>query len=49
VRWESGGKGEYTLEAIERPDRGTTIVLQLRGDEDDLLNAWRLRSIIEKY
>ncbi|MGD0557050.1 MAG: molecular chaperone HtpG [Streptosporangiaceae bacterium] len=49
VRWESDGKGEYTLETIERPDRGTTIVLQLRDGEDDLLNGWRLRSIIEKY
>ena len=49
VRWESDGKGEYTLETIERPDRGTTIVLHLREGEDDLLNGYRLRSIIEKY
>jgi molecular chaperone HtpG len=49
VRWESDGKGEYTLETIERPERGTTIVLQLRDTEDDLLNGWRLRSIIQKY
>jgi molecular chaperone HtpG len=49
VRWESDGKGEYTLETIERPDRGTTIVLQLREGEDDLVNGWRLRSIIGKY
>jgi molecular chaperone HtpG len=49
VRWESDGKGEYTLETIDRPDRGTTIVLQLREGEDDLLNGWRLRSIIGKY
>jgi molecular chaperone HtpG len=49
VRWESDGKGEYTLETIERPDRGTTIELHLREGEDDLLNGWRLRSIIEKY
>jgi molecular chaperone HtpG len=49
VRWESDGRGEYTLETIERAERGTTIVLQLRDGEDDLLNAWRLRSIIEKY
>ena len=49
VRWESDGRGEYTLETIERPDRGTTIVLHLREGEDDLLNAFRLRSIIQKY
>jgi molecular chaperone HtpG len=48
VRWESDGKGDYTLETAGVPDRGTTIVLHLREGEDDLLNGW-LRSIIEKY
>jgi molecular chaperone HtpG len=49
VRWESDGKGEYTLETIERLERGTTIVLYLRDGEDDLLKGYRLRSIIQKY
>jgi molecular chaperone HtpG len=49
VRWESDGRGEYTLEPAERPERGTTIVLHLRQDEDDLLNGYRLRAIIQKY
>ncbi|WP_433149197.1 molecular chaperone HtpG [Actinomadura nitritigenes] len=49
VRWTSDGKGEYSLETIERADRGTTIVLHLKDGEEDLLNGWRLRSIIEKY
>jgi len=49
VHWESGGTGEYTLEPADCPARGTTIVLHLRDDEDDLLNGFRLRSIIEKY
>jgi molecular chaperone HtpG len=49
VRWESDGRGEYTLEAIERPERGTTIELRLREGEDDLLNGYRLRAIIQKY
>ncbi|MEU5879411.1 molecular chaperone HtpG [Spirillospora sp. NPDC047279] len=49
VRWSSDGKGEYTLEAVERPERGTTIVLHLRDGEDELLNDYRLRTIIQKY
>jgi molecular chaperone HtpG len=49
VRWESGGTGQYTLEAADCPARGTTIVLHLRDGEDDLLNGFRLRSIIQKY
>ena len=49
VRWESDGRGEYALEAVERAERGTEIVLHLREGEDDLLNAHRLRTIIQKY
>jgi molecular chaperone HtpG len=49
VRWESDGRGEYTLEPAERPERGTTIVLRLREGEDDLLGGYRLRAIIQKY
>jgi molecular chaperone HtpG len=49
VRWESDGRGEYTLEPAECPSRGTTIVLHLRPGEDELLSSYRLRSIIQKY
>jgi molecular chaperone HtpG len=49
VRWESDGKGKFTLETVDRPERGTEIVLHLREGEDDLLSGYRLRSIIQKY
>ena len=49
VRWESDGRGAYTLEDAEVPSRGTTVVLHLRDGEDDLLSGYRLRSIIQKY
>ncbi len=49
VRWESDGRGAYTLEAAEQAERGTTIVLHLREGEDDLLSDYRLRGIIKKY
>jgi molecular chaperone HtpG len=49
VRWESDGKGQYSLEQAEVADHGTTITLHLRDGEEDLLDKWRLRSIIEKY
>ena len=49
VRWESDGQGEYTLENIEHPARGTEVVLHLRTDEDELLSGYRLRSIIKKF
>ncbi len=49
VRWESGGEGDFTVETIDKPQRGTTITLHLRDGEDELLSAWQLRSIIRKY
>jgi molecular chaperone HtpG len=49
VRWESDGRGAYTLEPVEVADRGTTVVLHLRDGEDDLLNGYQLRTIIKKY
>jgi len=49
VRWESSGEGSYTIENVERVERGTEIVLHLREDEREFLDEWRLRSIIGKF
>lgn len=49
VRWESTGEGEYTLETIEKHNRGTEIVLHLREDETDFLDGHKLHSIIRRY
>ncbi|MEM5449818.1 molecular chaperone HtpG [Paraburkholderia guartelaensis] len=49
VRWTSAGEGEFAVEAIERAQRGTTITLHLREGEDELLSAWKIKSIIQKY
>jgi len=49
VRWESGGVADYSLETIEKPSRGTEVILHLKEDEKDFLDAWRLRSIVTKF
>jgi molecular chaperone HtpG len=49
VRWISAGEGDFAVETIERAQRGTTITLHLRAEEDELLSAYRLKSIIRKY
>ncbi len=49
VRWESEGSGDFTVEAIDKAQRGTTITLHLREGEDDFLSTWKLKSIIRKY
>ncbi|MCD9097493.1 molecular chaperone HtpG [Luteimonas fraxinea] len=49
VKWESDGRGEYSLEDVTLPERGTTVVLHLKADEDEFLDGWKLRSLVTKY
>ena len=49
VKWVSDGSGEYTLESIDRPQRGTQIIIQLKKDCKEYAGEYRLRSIISKY
>ena len=49
VRWTSGGSGDFEVEAIERPARGTSVILHLREDKTEYLNHWKLKSIVGKY
>ena len=49
VKWESGGEGDFAIENVDKPERGTEIILHLRDGEEEFLNDWRLRSIIRKY
>jgi molecular chaperone HtpG len=49
VRWESDGGGDYSIEAVEKEDRGTEVTLHLREGEDELLDDFRVRALIRKY
>jgi molecular chaperone HtpG len=49
VKWESDGRGEYSLEPIELEQRGTAVILHLKADEDEFLQPWKLRSLITRY
>ncbi len=49
VRWESGGEGTYSVETVEKPARGTQVILHLREDEGEFLESFRLRGIIGKF
>jgi len=49
VRWESEGAGDYTLETVEKVERGTEIVLHLKDDEAEFLDDWRVKSVIREY
>lgn len=49
VHWESEGEAEFSVETVEKADRGTTIVLHLREDSADFADNWRIRSVVKKY
>ena len=49
VRWESEGAGEFNIEMVDRPVRGTEITLHLKEGQEDLLASYKLRSIVRKY
>ena len=49
VRWSSEGTGDFEVETIDRPQRGTDVILHLREGEEEFLSTWKLKSIISKY
>jgi molecular chaperone HtpG len=49
VHWESRGDGEFSIEPVNRAQRGTEIVLHLKKDAREFANGWTLRSLVKKY
>jgi molecular chaperone HtpG len=49
VRWASRADGEFTVETLEREERGTAVVLHLKDDAKEFADAWRLRSLVTRY
>ncbi len=49
VHWSSRGEGEFEVANVEKAERGTRIVLHLKGAEDEFADGYRLRNIIKKY
>jgi molecular chaperone HtpG len=49
VRWESEGEGEFTIENIEREERGTRVILHLKKDASEFAESFRIESLIRKY
>lgn len=49
IHWESKGEGEFSITTVEKADRGTSVTLTLREDEDEFLSGWKLREILRRY
>ncbi len=49
VHWESDGNGEFTVESVELPSRGTRVVLHLKEEAHEYADAWKIRSLVKRY
>ncbi len=49
VRWSSEGIGDFEVDQIDKPTRGTDVILHLRDGEEDFLRPWKLKSIVSRY
>jgi molecular chaperone HtpG len=48
-RWASDATESFTIEPASLAAHGTKIVLHLRADQKELLDEWRLRSLVTRY
>ena len=49
VKWTCDGSPEFTLEEIEKADRGTDIVLYIDDDCKEFLEEARISALLKKY
>jgi molecular chaperone HtpG len=48
-RWESDGKGEFTIQPEPNLNRGTRITLHIREGDEEFLEPHRIRQIVTRY
>ena len=53
-KWTSEGAEGYTIEEVEKPDNGTTIILHIKDDQEeekysDFLGEYRIKGIVKRY
>ncbi|MFT7131661.1 MAG: molecular chaperone HtpG [Cyclobacteriaceae bacterium] len=49
IRWISAGEADFEIENIDRPARGTSVILHVKSGEQDFLDDYRVRSVVKKY
>lgn len=49
VKWESTADGSFTVEDVEKENKGTDIILHLKEEEKKYLDEWEIKSIVRKY
>lgn len=49
VHWTNDGGTEFSMEKCDKNERGTDIVLHINKENEDFLEEYKVREVIEKY
>lgn len=49
VHWESRAEGDFNVETVLLPERGTRIVLHLKEGEHEFAEDYRVRALVRRY
>lgn len=49
VKWSCDGSPAFTLEEVDKADRGTDIVMHISEDCEEFLDKWKLEGLLKKY
>jgi molecular chaperone HtpG len=49
VKWECDGSPEYTITDAKKKDRGTEVVLHIDKENEDFLEEYKIRELLNKY
>ncbi len=47
--WSSDARDSFTIEDAPRPEAGTTLILHIKDEQKEFLNAGRLRELVRRY
>ena len=48
-RWTSSGEGTFTIEEIDKKERGTKISFKLKKEHKEFSEDYRVKNVIQKY
>ncbi len=48
-RWISGGEGKYTIEEIDKKERGTKVSFKLKNEAKEFAEDFKVKGIVNKY
>lgn len=49
VQWECDGSPEYSIQEIDKKDRGTEVTLHIDKENEEFLEEYKVRELLNKY